>query len=228
MLNEFFSSILSVESASVFSLSSFLWCTVCSLVLGAVIALFYAYKTRYSTGFLVTLALMPAIVQLVIMLVNGNLGTGVAVMGAFSLVRFRSVPGTAKEICSLFLAMAIGLATGMGYLGIAVLFALIICLVNLVYTVLASKKERDEKLLKITIPESLDYSGVFDDLFESYTDKAELLQVKTSNLGSLFKLKYLIVLKENSQEKAFLDEIRVRNGNLEIECSRNAAAAETL
>ena len=170
---------------------------------------------------MITLAILPAIVAVVIMMVNGNVGAGVAVAGAFSLVRFRSVPGTAKEIAIIFLAMATGLISGMGYLGIAVLFAVVLGLVFLVLNVSPIGEADDRlKLLKITIPEDLNYTDAFDDLFEKYTRNASLMDVKTTNMGSLFKLSYHIRLKDASQEKAFIDELRCRNGNLEISISR--------
>lgn len=174
-----------------------------------------------------TLSLMPAIIQLIIMMVNGNLGTGVAVAGAFSLVRFRSVPGTAREICSIFLAMAIGLATGMGYIGIAATFLIIIGIVSIFLTVsnFGEQKQRD-KMLKVTIPEDMDYSDIFDDLFSKYTKKSELVRVKTSNMGSLFELQYEITLVDSGQEKEFIDEIRCRNGNLNIVCGRRPVSDE--
>ncbi len=180
-----------------------------SIVLGVVIALVFAYKSKKSKGFLMTVSALPFIVQIVIMLVNGNVGTGVAVMGAFSLVRFRSVPGSAKDICSIFLAMAVGLATGTNHLMLA-----------FVYTVIPESKSSGEKELTVVIPESLDYAQVFDDIFEKYTSESELVQVKTVNMGSLYKLKYNVSLKDKTKEKQMLDEIRARNGNLEVICSR--------
>ena len=169
MLNSWFQSILVNETTAAFSLGTFLACTAASLVLGIVIAVIYMYRNTYTKGFVVTLALMPAIVQMVIMLVNGNLGTGVAVMGAFSLVRFRSVPGTAREISSIFLAMAVGLATGMGYLAIAVLFVAVLGIASIVFTVSPFGAGNVlERSLRITIPESLDYTEVFDDIFNKY------------------------------------------------------------
>lgn len=229
MQADWFNSILSTSTTASFSIGSVLLCSVCALVLGAVIALVYSFRTSASKSFVITLALLPAIVQLVITLVNGNLGTGVAVMGAFSLVRFRSVPGTAKEICCIFLAMAVGLATGMGFLAVAVLFTTILCGVLLVYTVLPfGESKRAEKELKITIPESLDYSGIFDDLFTKYTSKTMLMQVRTCNMGSLYRLDYRIILKDLTKEKEFMDALRCRNGNLEISCGRVASGMETL
>lgn len=176
-----------------------------------------------------TLALLPAIVQVVIMLVNGSIGAGIAVMGAFNLVRFRSVPGSAKEICSIFLAMAVGLATGMGYLLLAGILVVVICTIQLIFSFIKiGDKTSVKKELRITIPESLDYTGVFDELFEQYTKSNELVEVKTANMGSLYKLRYIVILKEQSQEKQFIDDLRCRNGNLEISCCRAAFNQETL
>lgn len=228
VLDNIFASVLITETTTNFELGSFLLCTLASLILGIFVAYIFSINSNHSKGFTVTLALMPAIVQVVIMLVNGNLGTGVAVMGAFSLVRFRSVAGGAKEICSIFLSMAIGLATGMGYIGIAVLFAVILSLAALVIDRMNIGGRGREKALKITIPEGLDYTDVFDDLFNSYTTKHELGSVRTTNMGSLFKLEYSIVLKDEAKEKEFIDALRCRNGNLEIACSRGTFGADTL
>ena len=190
------------------TLSSFLICTVASLILGIATAFINMYKSRCSQSFAITLAIIPAIVQIIIMLVNGNIGAGIAVAGAFSLVRFRSLPGTAKEIASIFLAMAIGLATGMGYIGIAVIFFIIVALVMLCLTMLHfGQGDAAGRILKITIPENLDYS---------------LDKIKTSNMGTLFELQYQITLKDNVLPKKFFDELRCRNGNLNIICSKEA------
>lgn len=219
MLDNLFSSVLFSESTSSgISGTGFLICTVCSLILGVLTALIYCYKnSRYSKGFIMTLILLPSIVQLVIMIVNGNLGVGVAVMGAFSLVRFRSVPGSAKEICSIFLAMAIGLATGMGYIGTAFVFVVIIGVISMLFTAADIKsKGDDEKLLKITVPESLNYTDVFEETLKSYTKAYKLLNVKTTNMGSLFKLDYIITMEKAKSEKELIDELRTKNGNLEI------------
>jgi len=168
-----------------------------------------------------TLIVLPAVVSVVIMMVNGNVGAGVAVAGAFSLVRFRSVPGTAKEIAIIFLAMATGLVAGMGYLGIAILCTVILGMAFLLLNLSPLGETSDgQKLLRITIPEDLNYTDVFDDLFEKYTKHAKLLDVKTTNMGSLFKLSYDVELQDTSLEKAFIDELRCRNGNLEISISR--------
>ena len=212
-----FSSIIGTQITPV----TFLICTAVSLVLGVLTALVYKHKNRCSQSFAVTLAILPAIVQVVIMLVNGNIGAGVAVAGAFSLVRFRSAPGTAKEIGAIFLAMAIGLATGMGYVTLAVLFFAIIGVFMIVLNLIKfGDGDENERTLKITIPENLDYDGIFDDLFTLYTKKATLEKVKTSNMGTLYELEYSIILKSNEIPKQFIDEIRCRNGNLNITCSK--------
>ena len=210
----------SIISGSI-TLTTFLICTAVSLVLGILTALVYMFRNRCSQSFAVTLAILPAIVQVVIMMVNGNIGAGVAVAGAFSLVRFRSAPGTAKEIGAIFLAMAIGLATGMGYVSLAAAFFLIIGAFMLILNfVKFGDGDHAERTLKITIPENLDYDGIFDDLFVKYTDKSSLEKVKTSNMGTLYELHYSIVLKGDEIPKAFIDELRTRNGNLNISCSK--------
>ncbi|WP_347351194.1 DUF4956 domain-containing protein [Acetoanaerobium noterae] len=195
---------------------------VVSCSLGYFISIIYKYKNSYSKSFVITLALLPMIVQTVITLVNGNLGTGVAVMGAFSLIRFRSAPGGAKEITAIFMAMAVGLAVGTGYYLLAFVFVLLIGTANIVYEKLdIGKSKENEKLLKITIPEDLDYETLFDDILNEYLNSWELIQVKTTDMGSLFKLSYQVCFKENVSSKAFIDELRCRNGNLEIALSRS-------
>lgn len=208
---------------TVISVQNFLLCILVSLLIGVFLAVVYTYKSRFTKSFVITLALLPAVVCVVIMMVNGNVGTGVAVAGAFSLVRFRSVPGTAKEIGTLFLAMGAGLIAGMGYLAYAVLFALILGCVSLLYHKTGfgeRKRESTQKILSITVPEDLDYPGVFDDLLKQYTSAYEITSVKTTNMGSLFKLTYDITLKQISQEKELIDALRCRNGNLEIAVTR--------
>ena len=218
MTDIIFGSILNGSSVTA---AGFIVATLCSLAIGCFIAYMYTLKNSYSKSFIITLALLPAIVQVIIMMVNGNLGAGVAVAGAFSLVRFRSAPGSAKEITSIFLAMAAGLATGMGYVGIAAIFTVIIVLANLLLSSISFKNSApQEKTLKITVPESLDFEGIFDDIFVRFTEKADLEEVKTSGMGSLYKLTYKIALKPAASTKGMIDEIRRRNGNLEITCSR--------
>ncbi|PKM73163.1 MAG: DUF4956 domain-containing protein [Firmicutes bacterium HGW-Firmicutes-16] len=223
MLDNLFSGLFdSTAVASSIALGPFLACVGVALTLGLVIALFYTYKNSATKSFLATLVLLPAIVCVVILMVNGNIGAGVAVAGAFSLIRFRSVPGTAKEIASIFLAMAAGLVGGMGYLGYAAIFVLIIGFAGMLLTKLKfgeTDKPICDKTLRITIPEDLDYTGVFDDLFSEYTTKHALVTVKTTNMGSLFKLTYNITLRNTQTEKEFIDKLRCRNGNLEISSS---------
>ena len=203
------------------TLTSFLICTGVSLLLGVGTALVAGYRSRSTQSLAVTLAILPAVVQAVIMLVNGSIGAGIAVAGVFSLVRFRSAPGTAREIAAIFLAMAIGLATGMGYVGLAVLLFLILAGAMLALTVLRfGQKEDAGRILKITIPEDLDYDGLFDDLFERYTTAHTLEKVKTTNMGTLYELRYRITLRQEPVPKVFLDELRCRNGNLDITCCR--------
>lgn len=205
------------------TLSAFLICTASSLLLGIGTALAAQYRSRSTQSFAVTLAILPAVVQVVIMLVNGNLGAGVAVAGAFSLVRFRSAPGTAREIGALFLAMALGLATSMGYVALAFLFFLILTAAMLALTALKfGQPSAAERMLKITIPENLDYEGLFDDLFAQYTKSHELVRVKTSSMGTLYELEYRVTLPGESVPKDFLDALRCRNGNLNIVCGRES------
>ena len=223
MLDNFFKGLFDSDLTAVISVTDFLLCLGCSLALGLVMAFAYMYRTRYTKSFVITLALLPAVVCVVIMLVNGNVGTGVAVAGAFSLVRFRSVPGTAKEICTLFLAMGAGLIAGMGYLGFAVLFTALMCILFVLYNSLdfGTKKNAEVfKTLTITIPEDLDYTGIFQDIFSEYTRSYELVRVKTTNMGSMFKLTYHVELSHISREKEMIDKIRCRNGNLEIAVSK--------
>ncbi len=216
---------------SVISVSDFLLCIGCSLLIGLIMAFCYMFRSRCTRSFLVTLALLPTVVCVVIMMVNGNVGTGVAVAGAFSLVRFRSAPGTAKEITMLFLAMGAGLLAGMGYLGFALLFTLIVCLLNLLYHCFDfgfKKNGARYKTLNITIPEDLDYSGVFESVLQDYATSWELVRVKTTNMGSMFQLTYQLTLKAAVNEKEMIDKLRCRNGNLEIAVSKQETAAAEL
>ena len=223
MLDTVFRGIFDTQSTAVISVSEFLICIGAALAIGLVLAGVYTYRNRYTKSFLVTLAMLPAIVCVVIMMVNGNVGAGVAVAGAFSLVRFRSVPGTAREIGAIFLAMCAGLVAGMGYLGYAVLFTVVLCGVMLLYGRLdfGSRRNGEKyKVLHITVPEDLDYTGAFDEVLGKYTSSHELVQVKTTNMGSLFRLTYDLVLNSAEAEKELIDKLRCRNGNLEISVSR--------
>ena len=223
MLDNMFRGIFDSQSANVISVPDFLLCLAVALGIGLMLAAVYTYRNRYTKSFLVTLAVLPAVVCVVIMMVNGNVGTGVAVAGTFSLVRFRSVPGTAKEIGAIFLAMCTGLIAGMGYLGFAVLFAVVLSVVTILYNSFdfgSQKRGALYKVLHVMIPEDLDYTGVFDEILEEYTSSHELEQVKTANMGSLFKLTYHITLNSAEAEKELIDKLRCRNGNLEISVSR--------
>jgi len=219
-----------IDTTTGITFSSVMACTAVSLVLGLAIAFVYmSYDRSFTKNFVVTLVILPALVQIVIMMVNGNLGAGVAVMGAFSLVRFRSVPGSSREIANIFFTMAVGLATGMGYLGFAAIFTIVICgVLFILYKTSFASQITEEKELRITIPENLDYSGIFDDLFSRYTIKTTLDRVKSTNMGSMFELRYVTTLKNARQEKEFLDAIRCRNGNLTVMCGRIQSAREEL
>lgn len=225
----FDSIINSQTTTTTLSMGPLLICTLVSLLLGIAISVSYMHKNQYSKNFVVTLALLPAMVQAVITLVNGNLGAGVAVMGTFTLVRFRSVPGTSKEIGAIFLAMAVGLATGMGYIGYAAIFTLIIIVAMACLNIAPFGEQRDSiKELKVIIPENLDYTHIFDDLFDEFTQKATLTKVKTTNMGSLYQLFYTIELKDPTREKELIDGIRCRNGNMNIICGRRVTVKEEL
>ena len=202
------------------SIGAILICTLTSIILGIVIAFTHKATSKYSKNFLITLAILPVLVQIVMIMVNGNLGTSLAVAGAFSLVRFRSLPGTSKEILSVFFAMAIGLATGMGHVFLASIMTIIISLAIILFCkIKIFDPNISEKILKIVVPENLDYTNMFDELFASFTKTIRLEQVKTTNMGSLFELTYRVSLKNGVNEKEFIDEIRVKNGNLKVALS---------
>ena len=192
-----------------------------ALVLGLILAKVYQYKTIYSKSFMMTLVMLPTLIAIVIFLVNGSLGAGVAVMGAFSLIRFRSAPGGAKELLAIFLAMTIGIAVGMGYIVFASVFTVIMSVVMLLLeTVNFGQMKHSMRQVTVVIPESLDYETVFEDIFQKATNYVELANVKTSDMGSLFKIKYIVQLNGTMTEKELMDALRTRNGNLEIAISR--------
>lgn len=231
MLESIFASVIATEGIAV---QSFLTCLFGSLLMGAFLAFVFTFKskTTYSKSFVGTLLILPAVVAIVIMMVSGSIGTGIAVAGTFSLVRFRSIPGTAREIGAIFLAMAVGLACGMGYLGFAAIFAVVMGLVTALYNYssLGEHSSTDaDKVLRITVPEDLEYGAAFKEVFEHYTTDAKLVGVKTTNLGSLNRLTYAVHMKDTDREKDFIDALRVRNGNLEINMMlRGAQEGETL
>ncbi len=198
----------------------FVLCVVTALVLGVLASLVFSVRRQQTNSLAASIALLPAVVTVVIMMVNGNIGAGLAVAGTFALVRFRSAPGSARDITGLFFAVAIGLSCGMGYLAMAVVFFVIFSAAVLLLTYTGFGENRAARQLKITIPENLDYDGLFDDILEKYTSGYELIRVRTTNMGTLFELTYTVILKEKSISKQFIDELRCRNGNLNIICSR--------
>ena len=227
----FFRGLFNTNLSEVITVGSFLLCMGCSLLIGLILAFSCRYQGRYTRSFLVTLMLLPGVVCVIIMMVNGSVGAGVAVAGAFSLVRFRSAPGTGREITMLFLAMGAGLIAGMGYLGFALLFALIMSVMNVLYNRLGLGEGRNGqryRTLSVTIPESLDYSGVFDEVLRHYTTDYTLTRVKTTNMGSMFRLSYDLTLREGASEKELIDQLRCRNGNLEIMLSMQESAPTEL
>ena len=219
MLDSLFKGVFDTELTVVIASADFLLCVGASLLIGLLLCAMTMWRTKSSGSFAVTLALLPAVVCVVIMMVNGNVGAGVAVAGAFSLVRFRSAPGSAREIGAIFIAMGAGLVAGMGYLGYAALFSLLLGGVTMLYTALRLGEGGRHKTLHITIPETLDYTGVFDPVLKEYAADYVLKQVKTANMGSLFKLTYDLTLRDPAKEKLLIDELRRRNGNLEISMS---------
>ena len=207
----------SVISSTGLTLTSTLICSVSAIILGIIIALVHMKTSKYSKNFIITLSVLPILVSIVMMMVNGNLGTSVAILGAFSLIRFRSMPGNSKEILSVFFAMAIGLSIGMGQVIFAGLITIMISLLILLLNYIKfGESNNNDKILDITIPEDLDYDNIFEDLFSKYLKKYELLKIKTTNLGSLYELKYNIILNNDVKMQEFINELRVRNGNLKI------------
>ena len=201
--------------------------TLVGIVLGLVIALIHTKTTKHTKNLTITLAILPLLVQIVIMLVNGNLGTSVAILGAFSLIRFRSLPGNSREIASVFFAMVVGLALGTGFIYLAILLTFIVCLLLIIlsHSKLGETNSQD-RILKIMLAEDNDYTEVFNDIFKKYTTKIELLKVKTVNMGSIFQIDYSLKLKKGINEKEFIDELRVKNGNLKIILSKQTTEEE--
>ena len=215
-----FESIFSTTAASI-SMENWIVCIGVAIILGVIISFVHKLTTKTTPNFLLTLAILPVLVQVVILLINGNLGTSLAVAGAFSLIRFRSMPGNSKEIISVFWAMAIGLALGMGYVVFALVVTLIVAVLMIIINKVTNKiTDLSERKLKIIIPENLDYEEVFNDIFPKYTDKINLEKVKTTNMGSMYELQYIVSIKKDIKEKDFLDEIRVRNGNMLVMLER--------
>ncbi|MGN0649781.1 MAG: DUF4956 domain-containing protein [Oscillospiraceae bacterium] len=212
-----FDSVIGTEGLTA---ASALICTGASLALGFIAAVLYRFRNpAASKNMMISLVVLPILVQAVIMLVNGSIGAGIAVMGAFNLIRFRSAPGNSRDICYIFYAMGIGLATGMGYIGFAALIAAVVGLaLMLLGFIPLFGKSSEARLLRVTIPENMDYSGCFDDIFAEYCTRAKLLQAKSTCMGTLFELRYEIIEKDSKREKEMLDKLRCRNGNLTISC----------
>lgn len=221
------SAIFNSISGTELTVSGYLIGLLVAGVCGLIAALASGVKSSPSKSFAVSLVLLPMVIHTVIVMVNGNVGTGVAVMGAFSLVRFRSVAGKAKDIATIFLAMTAGLACAAGYVVLALLFTVIVCAVMVVLSAIPMGNERQVEL-HITVPESLRFAHEFDDLFEKYTKKCHLVKTKTTNMGSLYKLQYLMEMKDMTQQQEFIDELRCRNGNLEIAISEIVEGSDTL
>ncbi|MBR5967894.1 MAG: DUF4956 domain-containing protein [Lachnospiraceae bacterium] len=209
-----------ISSAAGVTASEFLICSGISLVFGAIIALAHSYKNQYSKSMLLTLVVLPIVIQTILMLVNGNIGAGIAVLGAFSLIRFRSQPGNSREISSIFLATAVGTAMALGFVAVAAVLLAAVVIVTVVMVKLGIGEKGADKHLRITIPENLDYEGLFDDIFDAFTEKCEMTKVKTVNMGSLYELDYDLTMKKDVKEKEFLDALRCRNGNLNIILSK--------
>jgi len=223
-MNDIFASIF--DSASTMGPLEFLGCLGSALLIGFAISAIYAYRNEHTTGLALTIGVLPAIVSVVIMVVSGDIGAGIAVAGAFSLVRFRSAPGSAKEIAVIFVAMATGLLIGMGFVAYAALFALVICAVILLFSKYRMKPaNRQEKVLKVTVPEDIDYVSEIEPVISEHTERMELTAVKSVNMGSMFRLTYKVTLKDDIDQKGFIDNIRVRNGNLEVALMREDSEA---
>ena len=217
-----FTSILDY-TAGTLSLESALLCIGAAVLFGLLISLVYMWSSeRYTKNFVITLALLPVLVEVIILMTSGSLGTAVAVAGAFSLVRFRSLPGTSKEIAGIFFAMAVGLSCGMGQILFGGMITLVIsALFFLLNRTRFGEKKEGLQHLKVTIPEDLDYTGIFDDVFDRYCSQVSREKVRTVNLGSMYELDYTILMKDAAKEKEMIDEIRIRNGNLSVVCGKS-------
>ena len=222
-------SLFSSIFTSTFTLGQFLIAVLASMVLGFVVSIYYMFRNTYSKSFVPSLILIPAIECVVIIMINGNMGAGIAVAGSFALIRFRSARGSAKDLTAIFMAMAIGIICGTGYIGIAVLFTLIVCAVGM-FLSFVKYGEFDGKMryLKITVPENLNYDEAFEKVLDNYCSSYEIEKVKTLSLGSLFRVDYSIVMKDTSKIKAMIDDLRIRNNNLEIVCGKEAVSKEEL
>ncbi|MBQ1612930.1 MAG: DUF4956 domain-containing protein [Alphaproteobacteria bacterium] len=190
-----------------------------ALLSGLLFSWIMSFKVRSTKRFFTVAAVLPFIVSAVITFVNGNIGAGVAIGGAFGLIRFRSAQGSSDELVTVLIAMSAGIAFGMGYIGygVVILLGMSVLFFLLSYLPIYEHKSlAQDKLLRITIPESLEYTNVFDDTFSHYLKSVENVGVKTTGMGSMFRLSFKIQMKNPAEEKEFIDEIRTKNGNLEI------------
>ena len=211
------------------TLGQFLLAIVASMFMGLILAIVFMYRNSYTRSFVSALVLIPAVETVVIMLVNDNIGVGLSVAGSFALIRFRSVKGTAKELAAVFIAMTIGIICGTGYVALAGVFTLLLTVVMFALTITGfGKVSENNRYLKITIPELLNYDEVFHPVLNKYCRSWELESIKTLTLGSLFRVEYSAVLKDANKTKAMIDELRTRNGNLEIMCGKPATNREEL
>lgn len=205
---------------------SFLEIVGFSILLGLLHSYIEMKTNKYSKNFIITLSVLPVLVSMVILMVNGNLGTGIAVLGSFSLIRFRSVPGNSREILSVFFSMVIGLSLGTGYIAFGVILTIIVSLYLIILKVMKYGEKEKSKILSILIPEDLDYTNIFNDIMDKYTSSNELIKTKTTNMGTMYELTYNITMKSDINEKEFIDDIRVRNGNLKVSLSSNMLGSE--
>lgn len=212
--------IISSTTGESFTLTNALIVIVSSIILGLVISLAYMKtnkKTGYSSGFTITLVMLPVIISIIILLVGNNIARAFSLAGAFSIIRFRSAPGDPKDISYVFFTLAVGLTCGMGYIGYAVLFTIILCalMITLDLTKFSTPKSKSMQL-KITVPEDLNYEGVFEEILDKYANSWNIERVRTRDFGALFELSYIVHMKPDINQKNFLDELRCRNGNLNI------------
>ncbi len=218
-----------IDSGTSFSILNAMLATGCSILFGFLIAVTYMSKGKYTKSYATTLVVLPAIVQIVIMMVNGSVGAGIAIAGAFSLIRFRSQPATSKEISTIFLAMAIGLSNAMGFLTFSLFVTVLFCLLLFVLDhTRFGEKRGEERSIRIVIPENLDFTGAFDDLFAEFLKSVTLDRVKTTNMGSMFELSYTAQFRSEDRQKEFIDAVRCRNGNLTVTISRPMPDREEL
>ncbi len=225
------SQLLTYELATI-TMEGIFACFGIALGLGIVTSVIYMFTTpNYTKNFVVTIAILPVVVQAVLLLVNGEIGTSLVTLAIFSLVRFRSVPGTSKEIATVFLTVAIGIAVGLGYPMYGVIITGVVGVAFIILSIIPFgdwKRKNTDKLLKVTIPENLDYTEVFTDLFAKYLKKADRETVKTVNMGTMFEITYIIRMKNSNDEKKLIDEIRTRNGNLTVSIGRVPINSEVL